>query len=122
PCYPDLVALLAQVVPDVVVIATPIHTHLPLAVTAMRAGAHVLLEKPTAATLGELTELVDAAEQTDRAVQIGFQSFGSHALPRIAELIAEGAIGEIQSFSGLGTWQRTVAYYERSRWAGRREL
>lgn len=122
PCFPDLTSLLAARVPDVVVLATPIHTHAPLAIEAMRAGAHVLLEKPPAATLAEFEELLAVSEQTGRVVQIGFQSFGSHALPEIARLLAEGAIGEVTSIGGIGTWLREVAYYARSRWAGMRVL
>lgn len=122
PCYASLAELLAQDVPDVVVLATPIHTHAPLAIEALRAGAHVLLEKPTAASIVELTELVAVGRETGRAVQVGFQSLGSHALPAIERLLADGAIGEVTGFGGLGTWRRDVAYYQRSRWAGMREL
>lgn len=122
PCFVNLTELLANRVPDVVVLATPINTHAPLAIEAMRAGAHVLLEKPPAASLAEFEEMLAVAEETGRVVQIGFQSFGSHALPEIARLLAEGAIGEVTSIGGVGTWLRDLAYYARSRWAGRREL
>ena len=65
PCFVNLTELLANRVPDVVVLATPINTHAPLAIEAMRAGAHVLLEKPTAASLTELTELVEVKLAVD---------------------------------------------------------
>lgn len=122
PCYVNLTEMLANRVPDVVVLATPINTHAPLAIEAMRAGAHVLLEKPPAASLAEFDEMLAVAEETGRVVQVGFQSFGSHALPEIARLIDEGAIGEVISIGGVGTWLRDLAYYARSRWAGRRTL
>lgn len=122
PCYPGLDELLAAGVPDVVVLATPINTHAPLAVQSMRAGAHVLVEKPTAATLAELEEMVRVSEETGRVVQVGFQSFGSHALAEIDRLVASGAIGEITGVGGVGHWQRAISYYERSRWAGMRTL
>lgn len=122
PCYADLDDLLAHVVPDVVVLATPIHTHAPLAIKAMRAGAHVLVEKPTAASLAEHAEMVAVSEETGRAVQVGFQSFGSHAFAEIERLRASGAIGEVTGVGGVGTWLRTISYYERSRWAGMRAL
>ncbi|GAB2599848.1 Gfo/Idh/MocA family protein [Pseudactinotalea suaedae] len=122
PCYPDLDALLAAVVPDVVVLATPIHTHAPLAIQAMRAGANVLVEKPTAASLAEFEQMVAVSEDTGRAVQVGFQSFGSHAFAEIERLCASGTIGEVTGVGGVGTWLRTLAYYQRSRWAGMRSL
>ncbi|CAM3460097.1 Gfo/Idh/MocA family protein [Occultella aeris] len=120
--YPDLTALLAAESPNVVIIATPIHTHLPLAVESLRAGSHVLLEKPTTASLAELDELIAVSAETGRSVQVGFQSFGSHALPAIDALIAGGEIGELVGVGGVGTWLRDTRYYARSRWAGRRTL
>lgn len=122
PVYTDLDELLAQVVPDVVVIATPIHTHLAQATQALRAGSAVLLEKPTTASLAEFTALTEVAAETGLPVQVGFQSFGSHALDRIAEYIQAGAIGEVTGIGGIGLWRRVRSYYDRSRWAGRRHL
>ncbi len=108
--------------PDVVVLSTPIPTHLPLARAAMEAGMDVLLEKPTAASLAEHTELVAIARRTGRRVQVGFQTFGSHALPAAAELVARGEVGEVLGIGAVGTWIRTAAYWERAAWAGRRRL
>lgn len=122
PIFADLGALLDHVVPDVVVIATPIHTHRELAEQAMRAGSHVLVEKPTTATLAEFESMVQVAAQTSRACQVGFQSFGSRALPEIARSITSGEIGDLVSIGGIGTWTRYTSYYERARWAGRRHL
>ena len=122
PVHPDLDALLAAGTPDVVVIATPIHTHLPLATRALQAGAAVLLEKPTTASLAEFTELTEVAEKAGRPVQVGFQSFGSAALDRIEEYLRAGAIGEVRGIGGVGLWRRTRSYYNRSRWAGHRHL
>lgn len=120
--FADLDSMLEQVVPDVVVIATPIHTHLPLAERAMRAGCAVLVEKPTTATLAEFEALVAASRQTGRPCQIGFQSFGSLALPDIARSITTGEIGDLLSIGGVGTWIRPTTYYQRASWAGRRRL
>lgn len=124
PWYPTLGDLLstpsARV--DVVVLSTPIPTHLPLARAAMEAGIDVLLEKPTTASLAEHTELVAVAERTGRRCQVGFQTFGSHALPAAADLIARGEIGELLGLGAVGTWVRTAAYWQRAAWAGRRRL
>ncbi|MCP2263615.1 Gfo/Idh/MocA family protein [Promicromonospora thailandica] len=108
--------------PDVVVLATPIHTHLPLARAALEAGIDVLLEKPTTASLAEHAELVAVTERTGRLCQVGFQTFGSHALPTVADLVARGEIGQVTGIGAVGTWVRTAAYWTRSPWAGRRRL
>lgn len=120
--YPDLDALLADAPPDVVVLSTPIHTHLPLATAALRAGCDVLLEKPTVATLAEHAELVEVVRTTGRRCQVGFQTFGSGAADELARLVASGELGEVTTVGAVGTWVRTRAYYARARWAGRREL
>ena len=46
---------------DAVAIATPVHTHAPLGVAALRSGKHVLIEKPMAASVREAEDLVAAA-------------------------------------------------------------
>lgn len=122
PHYGGLDELLAATTPDVVIVATPINTHAELAATAMRAGCHVLLEKPPTASLAEFTALLALAEETGRACQVGFQSFGSHAFAEIERIVADGEIGEVTGVGGVGTWLRSTDYYARSRWAGRRRL
>lgn len=107
---------------DVVILATPIHTHGPLARAALHAGADVYLEKPPAASLAEFESIRDAAKRTGRRVQIGFQSFGSHAMHRLQTLIASGELGSIRSITATGLWTRPRAYFARSRWAGKRRL
>jgi predicted dehydrogenase len=107
---------------DVVVLCTPMHTHLPLAEQAMVHGAHVLLEKPPTPTLDEFHRLLAAAEATGRALQLGFQSLGSAAVPAIRELVAAGAVGEPVRYGALGTWVRNVDYWRRAPWAGRSTL
>jgi predicted dehydrogenase len=120
--YRDLADLLATEPPEVVVIATPIPTHAPLAAAAMRAGSHVLLEKPPTASLAEFTELLDVSRETGRACQVGFQSNGSDAYAVVADAVAAGEIGEVTGIGVVGTWLRPVSYYARARWAGRRRL
>jgi predicted dehydrogenase len=55
-------------------------------------------------------------------VQLGFQSLGSEAVPAVADLVADGAIGRPVRYGALGTWVRTEQYWRRSSWAGRRTL
>ncbi|WP_062078150.1 Gfo/Idh/MocA family protein [Demequina globuliformis] len=108
--------------PDVVILSTPIPTHLPLATVAMRAGVDVLLEKPTTASLAEHTALAAVAEETGRLCQVGFQTFGSHAIGAIERLVADDEIGEVTGVGAVGLWVRTVGYWARAPWAGRRQL
>ncbi|GAB3563964.1 hypothetical protein GCM10027344_22060 [Spelaeicoccus albus] len=107
---------------DVVVLATPIHTHAALARQALAAGAHVYVEKPPLTSLAEYDDLAAAAADHGRSVQVGFQASGSHAVTAAAEHMAAGELGEILAISATGLWTRPGSYFTRSRWAGRRVL
>ncbi len=120
--YPSMDELLARSDCRVAVIATPIHTHAPLAEQALWAGRHVYLEKPPVASMAEYDRLLSVVGQTGLSCQIGFQALGSHAVARIAELVADGAVGQVQRITGYGVWSRTAAYFARSPWSGRRRL
>lgn len=108
--------------PDVVVVATPVHTHTDLAVTAMHAGCDVLLEKPPTPSLREYEQVRAAVAETGRLCQIGFQTFGSSAVDAVRRIVADGEIGAVTGYGAVGTWVRTAAYWARSAWAGRRRL
>ncbi|MFJ8543515.1 Gfo/Idh/MocA family protein [Streptomyces sp. NPDC093586] len=118
----DFGALLDSTGARIAVICTPIPTHTDLALTAARRGVHLLLEKPPAPSYAEFRRMADGIAEAGVACQIGFQSLGSHAVPAIRALIAEGAIGEVTGVGGAGAWVRDEAYFRRAPWAGRRRL
>ena len=121
--FPGLAELLAGTDQlDLVIVATPIQSHAPLALAALAADADLYLEKPPVASLADFRRLCDAAAASGRSVQIGFQSLGSHALRAIEDLLAAGTIGTLQGISATGRWVRDKAYYKRSRWAGKRSI
>ncbi|MEU2064454.1 Gfo/Idh/MocA family oxidoreductase [Streptomyces sp. NPDC013455] len=118
----DLGALLDATGARVAVLCTPIPTHTDLALTAAARGVHLLLEKPPAPSYASFRRMADGVAAAGVACQIGFQSLGSHAVPAIRRLIAEGAIGEVVGVGAAGAWARDEAYYRRAPWAGRRRL
>ncbi|WP_329482364.1 Gfo/Idh/MocA family oxidoreductase [Kribbella sp. NBC_01484] len=122
PAFAGLAELLAATEVDVVIISTPIQTHVPLAELAMRAGADVLLEKPPTASLAEFDQLSAIVAETGRACQVGFQAQASQATLTLAKLVADGRLGELRGISAVGKWVRTARYFQRARWAGRRTL
>jgi predicted dehydrogenase len=124
PWYSSLGELLAGLdrTPDVVVLSTPLPTHLPLAEMALRAGCDVLLEKPTTVSFADYERLVGVVEETGRRCQVGFQSFGSKAFAEIDRIVTSGEIGEVTGVGAVGTWVRTAGYWARAPWAGRRRL
>jgi predicted dehydrogenase len=115
----DLLAATPEL--DLVIVATPIQTHAPLALAALP-HADLYLEKPPVASLADFNRLQEAAAAAGRSVQVGFQSLGSHALKAIEDLLNAGEIGTLLGISATGRWVRDRAYYKRSRWAGKRSL
>ncbi|KKJ93565.1 Gfo/Idh/MocA family protein [Micromonospora sp. HK10] len=120
--FTDHRAMLAAVRPDVVVVCTPPHTHLPIALDVLAAGADLLLEKPPVLDLAEHRALAGAAAAGGRAVQIGFQALGSAALAELTGALAAGRLGPVSRVGAVAAWRRPDGYYARSPWAGRRSL
>ncbi|PMR63172.1 gfo/Idh/MocA family oxidoreductase [Verrucosispora sp. ts21] len=120
--FTDHRAMLAEVAPEVVVICTPPHTHLPIARDAVTAGADLLLEKPPVLTSGEHEELAGALATTGRVAQVGFQALGSTALTALTDAASTGRLGTVTGIATVAAWQRPDAYYARAPWAGRRLL
>ncbi|WP_371825981.1 DUF6807 family protein [Nonomuraea turcica] len=118
----DLGALIEKTGAEITIICTPIHTHADLAVTALHAGSHVLLEKPPAPSPAEHGRIAAAVAATGLACQVGFQSLGSAAVPAVRELIASGALGRVRGIGGAGAWERPSTYFTRSAWSGKRRL
>lgn len=118
----DFGALLDATGARVAIICTPIQTHAELALTAAARGVHLLLEKPPAATRADFERILAGVRDSGIACQVGFQSFGSHAVPAIRELVRTGAIGTVRGYGAAGAWVRDEDYYRRAPWAGRRRI
>jgi len=69
--YRDYRELLAKEKPDIAIIATPDHWHPLAAIAALKAGAHVYVEKPIGHTIREGRAMVNAARAAGRVVQVG---------------------------------------------------
>ncbi|MER7335845.1 MULTISPECIES: Gfo/Idh/MocA family oxidoreductase [unclassified Micromonospora] len=108
--------------PDVVVVCTPPHTHLPIALDCLAAGADLLLEKPPVLSAAEHRELSAVLTATGRVCQVGFQALGSAALAELTDAVRAGRLGTVTGIATVAAWQRPDAYYARAPWAGRRTL
>jgi predicted dehydrogenase len=120
--YPTHTAMLAARRPDIVIVVTPPHTHLPIARDVLEAGCDLLLEKPPVLDRAEQAALETVVARTGRACQVGFQALGSDALTRLAAAITAGRLGTVTGVAAAGAWWRPDAYWTRSPWAGRRTV
>jgi predicted dehydrogenase len=79
---------------DAVVICTPPHVHAEIGVAAMRAGKHVLCEKPMTRTVVEAERLVAVARETGRTLKCGFNHRHHPAIWEAKRLLDKGTIGK----------------------------
>ncbi|MBT9393889.1 Gfo/Idh/MocA family oxidoreductase [Hymenobacter sp. NST-14] len=93
--YDSVDALLADEALELVVVNTPNNTHFDLARQALRAGKHVLIEKPVAATVAELDELLELARQQQRHV-LGYQNRRWDSdFQLVRQVVASGQLGQL---------------------------
>jgi UDP-N-acetylglucosamine 3-dehydrogenase len=93
--YGDYRAMLEREQPDAVSIATPTALHQEIAIRAMEAGAHVLIEKPIADTVEGGHAIINTAQKLDRKLMIGHIVRFNPAIQKLKEKLNEGALGRI---------------------------
>jgi myo-inositol 2-dehydrogenase/D-chiro-inositol 1-dehydrogenase len=136
--YTDYRNLLARDDIDAVSVAVPNHLHHEVAMAALRAGKHLLLEKPMALTVEHCQDIIDEAAGRGLQVQIGLESRYSPLWGKIKQYVDEGKIGVLKSasihlsrfpyrdgsagwrkdFSRVGNWilEEPIHFYDRVRW------
>lgn len=95
--HPTLDALLADPQIDAVYIGTPHTSHADIAVQALAAGKHVLVEKPLATTAADAQRVADAARAAGR---LAMEAMWTRYLPQsdlVRRLLADGAVGEVHT-------------------------
>ena len=97
---------------DAVVLATPVSTHYQLGLQALRAGKHVLIEKPLATTTGQAMEIAETAERRHRVAMVGHIAQYNAAVNVVRDLIDTGELGRVYYINatraGLGLLQPDV--------------
>jgi predicted dehydrogenase len=97
---------------DAVAVATPVHTHFDLALAALRAGKHVLVEKPLATSSDQVRLLIDEADRRNLTLMVDHTFLYTPAVQKIRELLLENVLGDIYYYdsirSSLGLFQSDV--------------
>ncbi|MEW6715928.1 MAG: Gfo/Idh/MocA family oxidoreductase [Chloroflexota bacterium] len=97
---------------DAVAIATPVSTHFDLAVQALEAGKHVLVEKPLTATSEQAIRLINKAKGLGLVLMVDHTFIYTGAVRKIKELIADNELGEIYYYDSvrvnLGLFQHDI--------------
>ncbi len=110
--FESVETLLKVASPDLVVVATPVATHHHISLAALRAGCHILVEKPLASSVAEAEEIVRVADETGRRAFVDHTFLFTGAVAEIAKLRQAGALGEVLSVDSvriaLGLFQPDV--------------
>lgn len=97
----DAAALISMPELDAVAIATPVSTHFDVALAALRAGKHVLVEKPLAASSEEALRLIDEAEKRSLVLMVDHTFVYSGTVRTVRDLIANDGIGDITYYDAV---------------------
>lgn len=123
--FPTAQAMFDSGLIDAVLIATPHFQHTALGIAALRAGLHVMVEKPISVHKADADRLLDAhcGREQSQVFAAMFNQRTDRFYQRIRELILGGELGEIRRVNWtITTWFRTAHYYAsggwRATWAG----
>lgn len=117
-CYEAMMAACEGRV-DLLLIPTGIQWHARMTIRALRAGAHVLVEKPVAGTLQEIDEMIAVRNQAKRLIAVGFQDLYVSAAHDIKRRVLSGEVGQLRRIVIRAQWPRPISYYHRNGWAGK---
>jgi len=108
----DYRSLLSDAEIDLIVVATPVSTHFELAMQALHAGKHVLVEKPLAATVEQGERLLEEAGRCHRLLMVDHTFVYTGAVRKIKEVLDSGELGQLYYYDSvrvnLGLFQRDV--------------
>ena len=97
---------------DAIAIATPVSTHFDLAMQALKAGKHVLVEKPMTVTSEQALRLIAEAERRNLVLMVDHTFVYTGAVRKMREMVANNALGDIYYYDSvrvnLGLFQHDV--------------
>ena len=120
PIYASLGEILEHCQPDVVAITTPSGSHKALAMEALAAGCHLLVEKPIAMSSEDAREICEAAEKAGKRVALGHVYRYFPLVDQVQHDLKNGRFGRIYYGTVQVRWGHDQAYYDSAPWRGTR--
>mgnify|MGYP002713109148 CR=1 FL=1 len=106
---------------DVVSICTPHHLHKPMTLAALKAGKHVVVEKPMALSVSDAEEMMQAAIDTGLKLYVVKQNRYNVPIQLVEEALKNKRLGKIYLVQCNVLWNRHQEYYDQSDWRGNKE-
>lgn len=119
PAYKSLEEMLEKAALDCVMIEVPHYQHPACAITAMRAGVGVIVDKPAGVYTQQVEQMYAVAKETGVPLAMMFNQRTNPCFKKMRDMIAAGVIGEIKRASWIiTTWYRNQFYYDSGDWRG----
>ncbi|MCB0505321.1 MAG: Gfo/Idh/MocA family oxidoreductase [Cyclobacteriaceae bacterium] len=106
---------------DVVSICTPHHLHKPMALAALKAGKHVVVEKPMALSAKDASDMTQAAKDAGLKLYVVKQNRYNVPIQLVEEALKNNRLGKIYMVQCNVLWNRHQEYYDQSDWRGNKE-
>jgi predicted dehydrogenase len=120
--HPDIDSLLNDSQIDIVSVCTPNGSHAELSIAALKAGKHVLVEKPMAICPNDARAMVETAQACGKQLYVVKQNRYNPPVQAVKQLIEQGKLGQIYAVNLNCYWNRNEEYYKQSNWKGTKAL
>ena len=119
-CYTDYKKMLKEVKPDLVSVALPNFLHAPVSIDVLKAGAHVLCEKPMAMNVKQARQMLDVAHKAKRKLGINLSYRFNPPSRALKDLADSGALGKV--YHAYSMWTRRDGFPGFGGWFGQKKL
>lgn len=120
--YSSMDALISDPAIDIISVCTPNYTHADIAIQAMKAGKHVLVEKPMAINKVDCEGMIHIALKTGKSLFVVKQNRFNPPVQAVKQLIEHKKLGKIFSVAVNCYWNRNDWYYTSSDWKGNKAM
>ncbi|MFR8839626.1 MAG: Gfo/Idh/MocA family protein, partial [Clostridium sp.] len=116
--YTDYKAMIAEVQPELVSIATESGIHAEIAIFCIKHGVHVIIEKPMAMSMADANEIIRLSEERNVKVSACHQNRFNIAVQEMRQALEAGRFGKLSHGSIHVRWNRNKNYYTQAPWRG----
>ena len=117
--FVDYKEMLADENVDCVHICTPHFLHVPMAIDCLKAGKHVLMEKPLAISIHQAQQLEKICKESSSILGICFQNRYNDTSLKTKDILSQGLLGKVLGARAIVTWHRNASYYNSAEWRGK---
>ncbi len=109
--FTDLEDMLRRTRPDAAIVAVPHSLHAEVTIACLRAGCHVLVEKPMATSVDDCTRMIESASEQERVLMVGHIHQYAPIYVAASEILSSGELGQIVGITDV----RNIHYFPDSR-------